>query len=296
MTTYLFDTNAIQGISRQTLLSTLEEGHRMLLSPMSFWELACHLDGENFQLARGNARKALLCEILHDPLAEIMIDVGCQDMVHPGRFEDQAGAQAILEKLEEVHSYPELMARQAFLGGEMQQIGDFAENIRNALDEDRRSFVDGMRTRCNDYITSFGRDRAINLDGSDFCEAAIGLARTLQAETVQHGCNVPFRELAKRTLLGAGYSVARACAYIGSIGDGQEPVIDGNDLEDYFICLHLGISADRTFVTNDTGVRIALNRTITTFEEYITSSGIVFEINARIITTDEFKVETGHTG
>ena len=109
MPTYQFDTNAIQGIGRQVLMNCRAQGHRLIVSTISCFELVSHLDDANFRLARGNARKGLLCEILHDPLAEIMLDVGCQTGVHPGRLDDQPALVAILNDLEQSDTYAAFM-------------------------------------------------------------------------------------------------------------------------------------------------------------------------------------------
>lgn len=69
-------------------------------------------------------------------------------------------------------------------------------------------------------------------------------------------------------------------------------VSDGNDLEDYYIALHLGVSSGRTFVTNDTGVRAAVIRTIAAFDEFATGLGATFARNVRIIRPDEFVRES----
>src|SRR4051794_32315370 len=104
MPDYLFDTNAIQSLGRAVLQAARDAGHGLLMSPISFWEFACHLDEENFRLVRGNPRKGLLCEVLHDPLAEIMLDVGCPAGTHPGRLEDRAGVRALLAELDQAQS------------------------------------------------------------------------------------------------------------------------------------------------------------------------------------------------
>lgn len=290
MSVYLFDTNAIQGIATQLLSAARDAGHGLLLSPMSFWELACHLDEENFRLARDNAEGTLL----RNSTRPASRDYGKRWMSGRGasrRFYDRVAAQAILDELERSQSYDELMGRQTSLRGRTQRIGDLAENTRNALDKESRRFVDCIRLRCQNYVARYGRQGAMALAGKEFCEAATGLARGLVDDAASVGCKITFSDLADRTLLGAGYAVARACAYIGNVGEEQELSIDGNDMEDYHICLHMGVSSNRTLVTNDDGVRTAFNRTIAAFDQCAATFGLVFAGNARIITPDEFRAE-----
>ena len=145
-----------------------------------------------------------------------------------------------------------------------------------------------MRLRCQTYVDRYGRETAIRLAEEAFCREAIGLADALYELTSSLGCTATRNAIADRTVLGCGYGVARACMYIGSVGVGQEIVIDGNDYEDYLISLHLGVSNDRIFVTNDGGVRAALDRTITAFEQYFAAQGGQFARNVSIIAPEEF--------
>jgi hypothetical protein len=209
--------------------------------------------------------------------------------VHPGRFEDQAGVIAIVNELEHVQTYDALMARETTLAGRVQPIGDFARKIRDALDEDRQRFVAAMRDRCEKYVERYGRTAAISLGGSEFCALAMGLACGLAEDAFQAGTTANLDDMIDRTLLGAGYGVARACAYIGNVGEGQTLLIDGNDFEDYFIALHLGATSGRTFVTDDSGVRTALERTIAAFEQSAELFGRLFARDVAIITSDEFR-------
>jgi len=286
--TYILDTSGIRSIGSRFLTNARASGHRLLLSTISCFELATHLDDTDYGRARGNARKALLCEILEDPLAEIMVDVGCREAVHPGRFEDRNAVQRILAELEHSNSYAELMAREIEVAGQRRQIGDIAQDLRRVFDEDRDRFLRAMQARCDTYVQRYGRDGARRLSGRSFCTEAIGLADALYELTISCGCQVTRNQLADRTVLGCGYGVARACRYIGSVGAGQPFPFDGNDYEDYLISLHLGVSSDRIFVTNDGGARAALGRTIEAFEQHFAANGGQFCREARVITPEEF--------
>ena len=147
-----------------------------------------------------------------------------------------------------------------------------------------------MRQRCAAYVARYGRSGTINLGGGEFCRESVELAHGLQADAQAAGCCVPFTRIADRIALGAGYAVARACAYVG---DGQPLVIDPNDLEDYFICLHLGVSSGRVFVTDDRGARRALDRTLAAFQGCASQMGLPLVTEARVVGTAEFTTETG---
>ena len=288
MPTYLFDTNALQSIGRQVLTNCRAQGYRLIVSTITCFELVSHLDDANFHLARGNARKGLLCEVLHDPLGEIMLDVGCESDVHPGRLDDQPALIAILNQLELADTYADFMQREVDLIGQRHRIGDIARNLRTEFDCDRQRFVDAMRARCRTYVERYGREAPSNLRGRSSAERRSGWL-TAPSNTLPT-LDAPRREMPSRIerFWDAVTGVARVCMYIASVGVGQQMAIDGNDYEDYLICLHMGVSNDRIFVTNDGGVDPALDRTITAFAAYFSGQGRQFVSNSSIITPQEF--------
>lgn len=51
---YLFDTSAARSVGRARLEAARIKGIELLLSPITFWELTCHLGDEPFGRPRGN--------------------------------------------------------------------------------------------------------------------------------------------------------------------------------------------------------------------------------------------------
>jgi hypothetical protein len=217
-----------------------------------------------------------------------MLDVGCPSGFHAGRLDDQPALVAILTQLEQSDNYAALMRTEVELAGQRRLIGDLARSLREVFDSDRQTFVNAMRLRCRTYVDRYGREATIRFGGEAFCREAIGLADTLFELTTNLGCTATRNALADRTVLGCGYGVARACMYVGNVGVGQEFAIDGNDYEDYLISLHLGVSNDRIFVTNDGSVRVALRRAISAFEDYFAAQGGQFSGTASIIAPADF--------
>ena len=291
MITYLLDTNAIRSIRRSALQSARDAGHRLLLSPISMWELLSHMGDDNFSLAHANALKGQLCEVLDDPLAEMMNDVGCREAVNASRFHDRDAIIAVVRELETATTYQEMCERRVVVAGEVRLISDIAENIEKVFGLEKTRFKRDMLSRCRDYTERLGRKGAMQLGCEQFCREAVSLAHGLLEDTRVAECALSFAQIADRTILGAGYAVARAIAYIPNVPD-----IDTNDLEDYYICLHLSASSDRTFVTDDKNTYKAINSVIAAFTDIAQSTGKTFALQARVIKTKDFQNEISSVG
>ncbi len=296
MTAYLLDTNALCSLGDATLEAARGAGHELLVSPVSLWELISHLEDEPFALPSANARRAGLCQILDDPLAEIMADLGCGAAANPTRFRDRNAVLALLRELETATSYSALCGRAIIVDEEVRSLAGVASNAVSVFEEEQGRYVEAMREQCTAYVDRYGRRGTINLGSEQFCQESLQLARGLREDAQAAGCSLTFTRIADRTALGFGYFVARACAYVGNVGDGQPLVIDPNDLEDYFVCLHLGISSGRVFVTDDRGTRRAVDRTLEAFRSCASEMRRPFLTEARVITTAEFRAEVGRVG
>src|SRR5690349_10288170 len=115
---YLFDTSAARSVGRARLDAARTKGFELLLSPITFWELACHLGDEPFVRPRGNVLKGRLFTVLHDPLAELAADIGYPEAANRTRFDDQEAVVAILGELEQANSYADLASRCVTVRGE----------------------------------------------------------------------------------------------------------------------------------------------------------------------------------
>ena len=290
--TFLFDTNAVCGVGRPVLESARAAGHTLLLSPVSFWELVCHLndaDPLKAGAARRNALKADLFNGLDDPLAEIAADVGYSEAANPSRFVDRHVVPTLVAVLKTSASY-QAFCRQPTAGADADAtIGDLAADMEALLQRKEQQFVNAMRQRCVRFVQEYGRSVAMHLAGEEFCREAVGLAHGFREHFQSCGRAVPFADIANRTILGAGYAVARACEYIQNVPAGAPFAIDGNDFEDYFICLHLGALSGRTIVTDDRGTIRAIRCVVSTLQEFGRQCGAPFTTNVAVMTTEEFK-------
>lgn len=285
---YLFGTSAARSVGRARLESARSKGIELLLSPITFWELACHLDEEPFGRPRGNVLKGCLFTVLHDPLAELAVDVGCPGASNRTRFEDREAVLAVLGELQQASSYADLANRSVTVRGERRTIGDIANNTQKVFDKERDQFVAALRAQGDSYVRKYTRQGTIALGGVEFTALATRLARGLLSDMAAAGCNVELQSLVDRTVLGCGYCVGRVCNYVASVPKDQNLPIDGNDLDDYFICLHLGVSSGRTLVTNDERTRTAIQRTLAEFRAQEAFTGVTIPPTASVLTADEF--------
>src|SRR5262249_33110108 len=149
-----------------------------------------------------------------DPLAEIAEDVGCTAVANRTRFDDREAVLTILPALDQVDTYPELAALRVTIRGEDRIIGAIAKNSQAVFDAERCQFLKAQQAQCADYIDRYGRSGTVALGGELFAREATQLARGLKEDMAAAGCDVPFSTIASRTVLGAGYSVARSCSYV----------------------------------------------------------------------------------
>ncbi len=289
MATYLLDTNALQGIGFHDLRAARAAGHDLLASPISFWELVCHLDSSNFSQSKANALKLSVCQVLDDPLAEIASDLGCPQAADTSRFEDKLAIPPLLSELEQASTYEEFCRRSVAVVGTSRRVGEIAANAESHLSAEENTFVDKIRSTRDRIRNLYTRDGRLELAGREFCQESLSLAEGLVQDFTAAGCQATFAATANRTVLGAGYAVARAL-YYARLPDSA--TIDGNDLEDYFISLHLESASGRVMVTNDSGTQDAIRRVLDEFHQYAAQLGHNFQTNARVIDRDSFRTET----
>src|ERR1700753_632623 len=70
---YLLDTSVVRAVPTESLEQAQASGSRLLVSPVSIWEMLAHFeDGKtSFELCRAWMRKAHCCEVIEHPDAEI---------------------------------------------------------------------------------------------------------------------------------------------------------------------------------------------------------------------------------
>jgi hypothetical protein len=257
--------------------------------PISFYELVCHLGPIDFLRSKANVLKLSVCQVLDDPLAELAEDLGCPQAANSSRFEDRRAIPLLLPELQQASMYQDFCRRSVLVDATSRSVGDIASSAEAYLSAQEVAFVERVGNTRDGIRRLYTRGDRLELSGLEFCRESTRLARGLVQDFSTVGCQVRFAEAADRTLLGAGYAVARALRYARLSDDAM---IDGNDLEDFFLCLHLGVTSGRVMVTNDSGTRDAIRFVLDEFRQSASQIGHDFRTNVGIISRDDFRSET----
>ncbi len=301
---YILDTSALRAIGRSEL-EAVARVHTLLLSPVSFWEVLCHLDETNtrrpreqqaFEYGRSLLLKCRIPTLLEDPFAAIASRSGVPTLVNPTRFEDRQGIPLILEQLHRATSLSDFAQRQVVLPGTSQRpIGDIVQLTRECLAEIERAYQRDIERTATRIIEGFGADRAADLQGTQFYHLALrACALSLYQEAV--GAGEPDRDLFHRLSVASyvcgGYLVARTLLGLQHNGFRARQIsVDGNDAEDFMITMHVSWNERSTFVTNDRGTLDAVGRVLRELGRHMTSLNITPDISATVIDVEGFRRE-----
>lgn len=304
MTEYVLDTSAIQGISRERLERAAQTA-TLKMCPLSFWELASHLDevvGEDapessFRKRRGQVLKCRVLGLLDDPFAEHAVAVGAEALVNPSRFEDRLVIPQVLDALDACETLADFSARTVeYPSGERAGLKDLGVNARRVLAQDEEAYRDHVRRIAETLSTQLGIDRVRTLSDDDFVKLTFAASKELEKRYQDDG--VATEQLsalvASSVYLHAGYKLARATkALISAGGNLNGLAIDSNDFEDGAIVLHIGLVSNRTLVTSDLGAIKALERATGALRRSSEASGLAVPTFCGIVDATRFLQEVG---
>ncbi|ODS34381.1 MAG: hypothetical protein SCARUB_00512 [Candidatus Scalindua rubra] len=295
---YILDTCALQSIKRSTL-ELIRENVDIAISPLTFYELLCHLDetkkGKNFDRQKGNVLKCKIPRILHDPFASYTITVGAEKDTNPSRFEEPVVIEQFLEKLEKAKNLDGFFNDTiAFPDGAKGFCNDVAQRASQVLEREELRYLEILYS-LKDMLkyeakNKYSEDSYNNISPIRF-ESLI--SKFVSHLTTAHsvGDGILDKDLLSKVnssmYLFFGYITARVIKYIkedvsGNIG--FKP--DKNDCEDAFITLHLQLLREDTLVTNDGGTKKTLEWIIKTLRENQK------ECKVRVINSKNFISET----
>lgn len=149
--TYIFDTSALKS-AKSVKIEQISKRERIVLSPISIYELVCHLDetknGEDsFARQKGCLRKCKLFEIIHEPFANCATTIGISGAVNPTRFEEPHVLAQLIEQLEESKTLEDFYSKEvAFPNEDIGQIRDVAANARKTFGEENNRYLKHMNT------------------------------------------------------------------------------------------------------------------------------------------------------
>jgi hypothetical protein len=295
MGNFILDTSALRGLRRDLIESVAAQGHSVSISPVTFWELMCHLDEDDFCRAKGRLMKCRAVHILEDPRVEVKVDVGAASIANESQSEDRLAIPRLLEELDRSDSLEQFYSRQAPLRAASQTIGEISPRVRDLLDGFEKGFVAAVKGSAERLLKEYGFQQTLNLIPRQFVDEVALLARRLERGWRDAGMHdePKFGRILNRVFLARGYGLVRTQQYIRKAGPKQLIVVDQNDTEDYFICFHLSCTSDRILVTDDRGTLNAVCETIRQLGAAYEGSQEKPTVLARVMSCHEFRAAVG---
>ncbi|MCK9463511.1 MAG: hypothetical protein M0R80_28145 [Proteobacteria bacterium] len=305
---YVLDTNSIWSMRFEDLRSASSRAH-LAVSPISIFELLCHLDEQN-KKGRGaevsgwsrvnkvNLAKCSLLSLLDDPYAAQADAVGARDLVHSTRFEDRQVLPQLFPALESSSTLDAFYSCEVkYPNGETGLVRNAAARARALLEAEEARYKAHVNKWCALMIAEFGYERTQQFTPVDFVRFAVHAASGLAEHykdglpTVTSGAELDLKgPVFSATYTHLGYGIARAIEYLRRAGGNIESLnIDPNDMEDSAICLHLSLVEHRVLVTGDGGTYKAVDQALRNLRAASEALHEPVVAYARVISTDEFK-------
>lgn len=285
---FILDTSAIRSISRDKLQS-ISKNHKVTISPITFYELLCHLDETKnemtFKRQKGNVLKCQIPEILMDPFALHAVSVRAEKCVNPSRFEEPYIIKQVLEKLEEADNLSKFYSETVvFKDGSTGFCKDIAMKDRKHLEKEETQYLNLLNIIKSDFIEKYPELFSIDMPPEGFEILAKKCINHLK-DTYCKEDGIPDNDLLSKVYdsiyIYYSYAIANVLKNIKN-GD----LFQKNDFEDGYITLHLNLSDNDALVTND-------KETIGAFEKTIAAlKSIKKDTKVRVINVPDFLSET----
>ncbi len=273
----ILDTSALRALSGDKL-KALTKRHRVGISPITFYELMCHLDDTNndttFDRQRGQVIKCALVEMLPDPYAyHAHSDKAIFRTMNPSRFEEMRLVPQMIELLKSSATLAEFYGKTLkFEDGAVGPLRAAAEKIRAELDADEKEYVNHV-SKLRDIIAETHSHSQINSLGSAELHSIISSALNASVNIEEQDGNKLNDTLRTVLICGLyahfGYKVWRTVVAMRKELQGGQFSADPNDLEDGYIALYLRLFEDDVLVTEDKGTIIAFNETLAAVRAHV---------------------------
>jgi predicted nucleic acid-binding protein len=293
---YILDTSALRGISRSTL-EEAKRNHDLAISPLTFYELLCHLDedgkGMSFARQRGNVMKCQVPRILYDPFAHHAIDVGAEHVTNPSRFEDPDMIAQLLKNLDSAQSLEAFYATTAtYPDGQKGDCRDISARAREVLDVEQNRYVQHLGEIKRWLVKISPSCASVGIPSQEMAEY-INLLLRKMAEGYKDECGIMDESLLMKVYssiyMHIGYKLFRTVHYMRTAHDsGNTFTPNPNDCEDSYIIMHLALFSHNVLVTDDKGTLDALGDTRAAFSHFF---GNRAQIESRVLSKDEFLAE-----
>lgn len=289
---FILDTQALRGLRRDVFERTVAYA-----SPISFYEILCHLEvwvtEDGWRRARGNLRKVGRCTLLDDPFLDLARRAGSPQSANPTRFDDPDIIAQVIRAAEDSHDLADFYRREVrYSNGDRGIIDNCARRAHEVLAREVHEYRARCRARAPLIRDMGGWQGLEHAPDEDYLAAVVAQSDSLASFLRQEapaGADVRARAFSA-TYPHFGYLIERTKLYMqGDDGTG-DLAIDGNDAEDSLLCMHLDLTEPRVLVTNDVGTLRAVNNSLARLSEIVRRQGFDMPILAAAIDCAEFEV------
>lgn len=295
---YLLDTSIVRAVPTALLEQARANGLRLLLSPISIWEMLAHFeDGKTpFERCKAWMRQARCCEVIEHPDAEIREAIGVAPYIPPDAriaWKERAGACTIIEIFSEATSPDEVHGRLKSLPGNTDRAvscGDVVRQALKGLKEQHAGIVLPVLEAFKAEFRRLGRDLRDEHGISDreffdhVKREVIRIAATADTPTIPEAEERIFKYAFAR--IGHGLETALRLLRTGG-------KLDLNDYGDALICNHIDLAGERVLVTGDARVRDALSRAEARLRRDVKEHGVKTRVSELVMDRPGFEACIG---
>jgi len=295
---YILDTSALKGIGKSRL-EVAKQNHDLAISPLTFYELLCHLDethgGKTFERQRGYVMKCTIPRILHDPFAYHAIAVGAEHVTNESRFEEPNTISQLLMNLGNASDLNAFYSSTVkFSNGDVGRCRDIADNVRRVLKAEEDRYTAQLILISTEVQGEFSDCATVGLSPQQLASLiAASLKKMIADYRTKDGIIDDYlaTKVTSSMYMHLGYQVARVVEYLQNAREGGTTFNpDPNDCEDSYITMYLELFNRDALVTGDTGTLNALKATKDAFLSVFDGS---LQIESRVLSNEDFVAEIG---
>ena len=300
---YILDTSVLRS-TPTVLLRSAAARFDIAISPMTAYEIICHLDEENnkknFNGQRSLLLKCGLPRLLIDPFAQHAIAVGAGHVLNRTRLEDPAIIQQLIGNLKESDTLSDFYSTEVqYSDGSVATCREVANRARTVLEGEERNYVAHLRQLAHLISADYPDVATSGLTDQQLGEViAVSLRQMIKGYRDEDGITAELlaTNVVSSMYFHLGYKAHRTAHYLQSAGPNAN--LDAipfaqNDCEDSYIAIHLELFRKDALVTSDKGTLEAFAKVQAAFRSYFPEG---LSVEARTIDADTFKNEIQRDG
>ncbi len=263
---YILDTEAIRSIGGDKLRAAVAKHARLFVSPISVYEILCHLDEGNFKMFRSILLKCKIPQMLPDPWAHHATYVGAELKTNPTHFDEAQICEGLLLVLEKANSLAEFYGQHLKLSdGSQPSLKDCAAHARQVLGAAENDYLKNVKNVMDELLKLDSKESIIHRTEIDHARDVFSALTELRKDYL--GGNVPPDRLAvavtNSMFVHYGYRFSRVYECIRS-----QAKPNGNDTEDSLLCIYVNVLEPTILVTTDDGTVEAVRKSVQSFNAY----------------------------